>query len=174
MDDQLPKPKLYRAPFWVMLIATILVAALHIWTYNTLKNLSPAAKRSLDSTLNLYIIGWPVLLLGETVIYWLISRKKPQKLYIWLHVSLIIFIFILVPFVSILANAFAARIYRPEEYFAYLRKISLFRTYTFWLFLVIGHAFFIATIVKSFTKRKVTIEGDEAAPGILDGILDEH
>jgi hypothetical protein len=39
--------------------------------------------------------------------------------------------------------------------------------YGFWLLVCIGHVFFIATIVKSFSPKKETIT-DEQAPGLLD------
>ena len=162
--------KPYNTPFWLMLIIAALTTAWNILLFMY----SPSVKvHNIPKTLYIFYSLWPLLLSAEAIIYRAIRKKIIKKsLAIW-HIVTMALCFIILPigqtiFFLILGRNSFSRI----DYMHTVRTIQLLRFISFWGFFIIGHAFFIATIAKSFKRKEA--EDNEQATGILDGIIDEY
>jgi hypothetical protein len=108
------------------------------------------------------------ILIAEMIIYRNLRYRIVRKSWVHIHVWTLLVVVLVVPVASSMAMDAAMQSQMDDtEYF----HNSLFDTiravtfYTYWTLIIIGHIFFIATIVKSLQLKKT--ETDEA-PGILD------
>ncbi len=169
MERQLPNPrKSYNAPFWVMFFVALILTAGYIIGYWAAQKVNTSFHRK-QINYNIWFMLWPALLWAETIMYRLVRKKIKKILYVWLHISSVIAAFILMPVCVALVTVFAT----THNNLMVARQLRQVWQVIFWATFIIGHAFFITTIVKSFTKRKEIIEDNEATPGILDGIIEE-
>jgi hypothetical protein len=86
--------KNYTAPFWNMLVLTVLVAIFYILS------IRDVSKGSNDRLLNTYIITGAIffiLMLAETIIYWSFRQKPMRKLWVWLHIASLYLAFVGIP-----------------------------------------------------------------------------
>ncbi len=113
-------------------------------------------------------VFWPFFLLLEMIFYWILRNRLQKRLWVHIHIWSVclglMILPLLIPRISVLVFQYNAPL-------SILRHISQFHFYLFWLSIGVGHIFFIATIVKSLSKKQEMIV-DEPAPGLLDEFAD--
>ncbi len=166
--------KAYNAPFWIMLFITIFVATWNIILLIYLKHLSFKHPQSPAFRPNLLIVGWPVLLCLETIVYRLLRKKIKPGVNIRIHILSVGICFFVLPLITVFVSIIVPEYFGIEFYTKCLLAINKFRSLVFWVAFIIGHAFFITTIVNIFRKNDIPDIDNEQPPGILDGILDEY
>jgi hypothetical protein len=164
--------KAYNAPFWVMLVISLILTIAYIVLFIATFNIMQQG-RYRRINYNYWFMLWPVLLWAETITYRVIRKKIKKLSYVWLHIGLLGFIFIIMPVLFIIIPAFFAATESNSGYFTMLTLFEKIRYMVFWVGLAAGHAFFIATVIKSFSKTGAGEGNNEQATGILDGIIDE-
>ena len=115
---------------------------------------------------------WPLLLIIEFYVYWFIRHRIYNKQWVHIHVWIVLVCLGIFPIAVILYRKLypitVDSLFEQDSFFSTLVQIQI---YGFWLLVGIAHVFFIATIVKSFSKKQETI-ADEQAPGLLDEFTD--
>ncbi len=165
--------KSYNAPFWVMLSVSVILSCVYIVSLIYVHKLMATGKYG-QLKLNIWVMILPVLLWIETVLYRVIRKRIKNRFYVWAHIVLAIIGFIIVPAIFYVLTLVQSRLLTPAEYRVRRPKIELARFCAFWFLFIISHTFFITTIVKSFRKENRDNQDNEAAPGILDGIIEEY
>ena len=121
-----------------------------------------------NKVLNFLVFFWPCLLIAEIVIYYIIRKRLYNRQWVIIHCLCNLFVFVALPlsvpfFVTLLFGRYSA-----EEYRTLMNTGSQIRFWLFYFFLLVGHVFFILTIVKGFKKKQ---ESHEPA-GLLDEFVD--
>lgn len=166
-------PKPFNAPFWITLVMAILLGILSYYTYVSIENFNQGSfpsRRVIHLSL-LSLLFWPILLTCEAVIYRIIRKKIVSRAFVWFHlVSLFIAFGVLPtipPVMGFLAEHFSLSLNAFNVYDRVKPPATL-------AILIIGHAFFIATIAKSLHKKATSAADNEQTTGILTGIVDER
>lgn len=171
MDRYLSIPKRsYNSPFYVMLIIAILLSISAALVY--IQTADARTGKFKNASYNYWYLLWPLLIWIETILYRVIRRKIVTKHYVWLHISVVAFIHVIMPVVSTLILLNLRSGLDNNSYYNKYDIIRKIQGITFWFFFIIGHAFFITTIAKSFKRKEA--EDNEQATSILDGIIDEY
>ena len=149
--------KSHMAPFWMMALLVIIVVGYYIYLFVTLKIIgSPQVMRYLVTTWSIEI----VVLLAEAITYWFIRKWKMPKLFVWAHIGSSWFSFVLIPLVIGIIIVIISSMHSPNEFYSIGDTILKIRSVLFWTGVIIGHAFFIAAIVKG-ARNKESENGDE-------------
>jgi hypothetical protein len=159
--------KAYNAPFWVMLFVVFILLTTDVAAYIVTHHGNFASGRTVR--FNLWTLLWFSLLIAETILYRVIRKRITNRFYVWAHIILIMVTFVILPVTGVL-SAIQARTLPPMVYSKKQLQLAQVRFYVFWASIIIGHAFFIATMIKSFSRKPVI---NDEPPGILDGIIDE-
>lgn len=108
------------------------------------------------------------ILIAEMIVYRNLRYRIVQKSWVHIHVWTLLAIVLVLPIAdSMIINATMRGIMDQERYFDH-KLFSTMRAvvfYSYWTLIIVGHIFFIATIVKSLQLKKT--ETDETS-GILD------
>jgi len=168
----MPK-KSFNAPFWIVLVIAVILFAWYFNIYLEIKQVNEESVPSKRIQFNPFFVWlWPALLLGEAIVYRAIRKKIEKRVFVWVHIFNLVLAFLLIPLIPPVMGFLA-------EKFS-LVPLSAFKVYdrvkppVTLAILILGHAFFIATIAKSFTKKDISAADDEQTTGILTGIIDEH
>jgi hypothetical protein len=169
--------KPYMLGFWVMFVIVVFRLILVIGTYLLLRRYDGRAPESF----NWFMFLTAMIMIIETMVYWYRRYHIPNKLWVHIHTWTTFTAMVVIPGVMILVTPILMRAYYqqvpPEtEYFNsqgenIFDKITRIRFYVFWGLTIIGHIFFIATIVKSLQIKES--EPDESA-GLLDEFVDQR
>jgi biotin transporter BioY len=119
---------------------------------------------------------WPAGLLIETFIYWLLRKRIYRKSWVWAHISCVAASLICLMGGALLFSRLSGYIaddMSPTQYARLRFWFFQIRFGIIWGFLIAGHIFFIATIVKSFSKKEVPATEDEPFTHSPDSITGE-
>lgn len=111
-----------------------------------------------------------VVLAAELIVYIIIRNRVYNIGWVRIHVWSLLLAFVVLPLIVILLFFMASRVRDPDQYASTVALMSDIRLYGFWGLIAVGHAFFIATIAKSFILKNQTV--DESPPGLLDEFAD--
>jgi len=116
---------------------------------------------------------WPFVLFTETFIYWRIRKRIYQKSWTNMHtacmvLALFFMMWFFIPLIILLNRQ--VKIYNDKIVPWYFFQVRFF---VIWGLIIIGHIFFIATIVKSFSKKEVPASEDEPFTTSPDSIAGE-
>lgn len=107
---------------------------------------------------NPWVIFFLILILGEIAIYYLIRRKIYYPAFVFFHTGMSLIAFVIFPFMAGLFD---------QNPFVEHRSVTILQfRLLFWLPLILGHLFFLFTIIHSFRKTNSTPSNE--TPGILD------
>ena len=166
--------KAYNTPFWIMLFIAIFVATWNIVLLISIRLFAVKYPQSPVVRFNFLIVGWPVLLCLETIVYRILRKKIKSGVNIRIHLLAIGLCFFFLPLFTVFVSSILPQYLGITSYSKYLWVINKFRSVIFWGAFIIGHAFFMTTIVNIFRKNDIPNTDNEQPPGILDGILDEY
>jgi hypothetical protein len=122
---------------------------------------------------NFLLVFWPLLLAAETAVYGAARKKQYPPAHAWFHIIAMAVAFVLMPLFFLLVTFYLRFGDNVKQSLAFIGKLEQVRVFVFWLLFITGHAFFIATIVKIFRRKKSITTENEPAPGLLDDIIDE-
>jgi hypothetical protein len=152
----------YRFAMWGLLGA--------IGVYTGLLLLNLAAASALDIVFILTRVLIPAsILLAELLVYWLIRKRLYYKAWVRIHILSIWVAIVILPITYLAIVYFYRYSEEADSYGGYSRRFSMIYGATFIISLLVGHIFFILSIIKSFSKKKrlqTTVTGD--SPDILD------
>jgi len=152
--------KIYLFPVIVLGLLTILEVSVVIYLLTALGAEGPLAEIT-KTILDFWTFFWPCLFIVEIIIYCVIRKKPLNRLWVLLHTWFTLGAF----FLMWIVFALISLSYEHLEDKSWITTISIFRRLFFWFLVIVGHIFFILTIVKAFQKQ--SIETNEA-PGLLD------
>ncbi|HYF30826.1 MAG TPA: hypothetical protein VD993_06885 [Chitinophagaceae bacterium] len=156
---------IYRFALWGILG----VILLHAVYYSAVIFQAPRGFRSMyiNAVMAQFLI-YSIILMLEMLVYWIIRRRLYRVVWVRLHIITLWAALVLIPLVYVCLYYFLGDAMSPERFSHMLAAISAFRTVVFWGGLVVGHLFFIATIVKSFSKKQAPAADATNTPDILD------
>lgn len=158
--------RLYLLPvvlFSLIVVFRILSLVFTIYLINKLGSSLQAISLK-NGLMSFWVFFWPCLLIAEIVIYYVIRKRLNNRQWVLIHSLCNLFIFVALPLsVPFFVNLFFGQ-YSGEEFKALMNTVSQVRFWVFYFFLLVGHVFFILTIVKGFKKKQ---ESHEPA-GLLD------
>jgi hypothetical protein len=162
----------FLLPLWILGVVAAFQFYILWYTYDIVRKFSHMNSEYMPvKSISLTTIFWPFFLLLEMIIYWILRDRLQNRRWVHIHiwsVCLALLIFpILYAFISMSIDQYNS----PKIAATFNNELYQIRNYLYWLFIGIGHIFFIATIVKSFSKKQETI-ADEPAPGLLDEFAD--
>ena len=114
---------------------------------------------------------WPFFLLLEMIIYWILRNRLQNRLWVHIHIWSVFLAMVILPLLYVLITFIFDQYNSPDAGTSFKNSLYQLRFYLYWILIGIGHTLFIATIVKSFSKKQETI-ADEQAPGLLDEFAD--
>ena len=163
------RKKTIVGPFWVMLVIGIIDALYNYAIYkHGVQSLRSNMAVSIKRMLLLYL--WPTLLISESVLYWIVKRRIIYPKQAWVHVSCMLFCFIAYPLIIV----FVVRYF--NEFLSVNKRNGIAPTvynilfYTYWASMVVGTAFFVMVLKKSFARPVVT-PWDPDPVNLLDDVL---
>ena len=155
--------------FRMMLAIAIFKLATVAFAYYTLVTLAKKYGGSpyQYNFLSFAFVFWTVLPVAEAIVYWLIRYRIQKRTWVHLHIWTSFIVFVVFPLSSLLIVKLLSDFMSGEDYVAVWRTFNRVVAYLTWGLMGIGHIFFIATIVKSYRRQKVT-ENNEVPAGLLD------
>jgi hypothetical protein len=109
-----------------------------------------------------------VILLAEAVVYRLLQYRLDRMQWVWAHISSLYFLVLVLPFIIFLLNIIVRRRFNSWDQFEWIRKLNLLRNLLFWSILLVGHLFFVLTIVRGFSKKRKLQEDQNDSSNLLD------
>jgi hypothetical protein len=109
-----------------------------------------------------------VILLAEAIVYRLLQHRLDRMQWVWAHISSLYFLVLVLPFIIILLNIIVRRRFNSWDQFEWIRKLNLLRNLLFWSILLVGHLFFVLTIVRGFSKKRKLQEDQNDSSNLLD------
>jgi len=116
-------------------------------------------------------IFWPFFLMLEMIIYWILRNRLQKRLWVHYHIWSVCLATLILPLSYALITSLFEQYNNPDATASFNKNLYQLQFYLHWLLIGIGHIFFIATIVKSFSPKKEAI-ADEQTPGLLDEFAD--
>lgn len=166
--------KRYLLGYWVLLLAIILRIAFLIIYYIFLRYYTG----TMDSRISWRVIGYTnffsiVIMAAEMIVYWYRRHYIPNKTWVHIHVWSVFLAVIVLRVVTSVLVYILLRKQSEGEYFDItdFHLIIDIQEYTFWGLIIIGHIFFIATIVRSLALQKERESNDNS--GLLDEFIDK-
>ena len=158
--------RLYLLPVILFSLIVIFRIVALVYTFQMVKELTDASNAPAirKSILNFWTFFWPCLLIAEIVIYYIIRKRIYNRQWVFIHSLCNLIIFVVLPLLAPLFIVLFFGETSRDEYEGFLNKLARIRFWLFYLFLLVGHIFFILTIVKAFKKKD---EFDEPA-GLFD------
>ncbi|HWB26848.1 MAG TPA: hypothetical protein VG738_15300 [Chitinophagaceae bacterium] len=153
----------YLIPFSLMVIITVVMTYL---SYVNLLETRLLAETTLSPLAYLDIFGWPIITAVEAVLYWIIRYKVKSSLPVWVHLSCMLFAFILLNMVWVILDDTVEKSTINMETAMKALKV---RVILFWIAFFIGHVFFITVLIKGFSRTK---EEDSAETTIFNEVAD--
>ena len=155
--------KPYLASIWVL----IGIAVFGIFQLALIYFMLRGAKGNVNSYrafVGLFIIVLPIV---EAFIYWRLRFNIQKKVWARIHVWLLFAAIVLLPILMFVSGLMIALNYPPANRTDLIVLLDKIHDWSFWFLFLIAHIFFIATIVRHFTRKKETKE-NEAPAGLLD------
>ena len=156
-------------PFWSIIGLLICLLCMQITVVVLLShtvNGFPVARAVRSIILQMILTS--VVLVAEAIVYRVIRFRLYRPLWAWAHVSCLYFVVLILPIFIVLLNFFVRRKYTSWDQFEWIRRINLLRTFLFWSFILIGHLFFVLTIVKAFSKKAEPRGDNNESSDLLD------
>jgi glucan phosphoethanolaminetransferase (alkaline phosphatase superfamily) len=149
--------KPWYTPIWVMIGVMILTCIKNLilikFTVHTTVN-------DLPGIFLFFLILWPLLLLVEVIIYWVIRKRIKERKWVWAHLLFSLLAFVLLFILRFLIYFFVDA-YSPDPGHTIIRYLNNMEFYGFWSSLVIGHVFFIIAIIRSRSGNSAQLPPDD-------------
>jgi len=145
--------KPWYTPFWFM-VCILIVACFQSLLLFTITARYVSLKVPLFN-----MLLWPSILIVEAVIYWLIKKKIAERKWVWAHLLFSLFAFVVLMIFRFVVS-FLAITHSAAAAVNSIRLINTIGVYCFWAGVVIGHAFFIVALVRSFSNKNVLQSAD--------------
>lgn len=142
--------KRFLAPVWFMLGIAIFAFFYNYLLFSVVYKINTSAMTGF--VLFMFLL-WPLLILSEGFVYWLIRYKITERKWAWAHVIFILFALVLLRCAEIIL--LALRIIRKTD-----SAIARFETYLFWSSVIIAHIFFVIVLVRCSAAKKEPPVGD--------------
>lgn len=168
----MPK-KSFNAPIWILCVSAIFTFAVNYFVYLTIDQINTTTTLKYPSYRFFYVWIWSALMLLDAAIYFIIRKKINNKAFAWLHISCILLTFYVLPAIAPILAFIASNYLSNPGMLGIAMSLRRIQPLMMWFILIIGHAFFIATIAKSFNKKRLSADNEQST-GILTGIVDEH
>lgn len=146
----------YNTPFVLMLIAAVLVLV-----YNSVIFRPLIVERRLSVYVLVMYLIWPVILLGEAMVYLIVRRRIYDRRSALVHLWLVYFGFLILPLLFMVLA-------RVMPYGLWLRYIFYVRLFLFWGTFIIGHIYFGRVLA----RRPAPLPESSDGENILDDVLD--
>ena len=109
-----------------------------------------------------------IILLAEAIMYWIMKNRLYRMQWVWFHVSSLYFVVLVLPILFVFLNYMIRRRFEIWDELEWIRKLNLLRNILFWSALLIGHLYFVLTIVKAFSKKGEPEEENNEPADFLD------
>lgn len=138
--------KKFMAPFWWMLVITLLV---WVQSFLFLLTARDVGLRHLQGITILFFLLWPVIVLAQTIIYFIIRKRTMDRKWVWAHIGFSFFAFvvckILVMFVFIFVRG-------DQQWRLVLGNLQF---YGFWSTFSFSLLFFIMVLYTTFSNKNI-------------------
>ena len=103
------------------------------------------------------------ILLAETFVYWYLRKYIANRSWCWAHVITTYAALIILPLLFALVLFFTPDFQEQETWFSFYRTLLIIRRGIFWACVLIGHIFFIQTIIKGINLKKkiAAVQGED-------------
>jgi hypothetical protein len=162
-----PANKAYKWVVALIVIMIIYFAATWVLLYTSLEY-----KDRLPPAFILIVSLVLVILAIEARLYYRLRQLIVTPKFVTGHVIALYIAFLFTPILRILTLVILPWYYPGAESPEFAITISYLSTYLFWGSIIIGHLFFIATIVKSFSYRKSLKKDANSSANLLDNIAE--
>lgn len=159
--------KSFRAPFWALLLLTVLIAIYYFLTIYFYTNNKYIPKDLIQSFLWQFSIIVLALCI-ECFVYWKLQKQIIIKWWAWSHVILVYFALTLSPILFMISIPLIKLYSAQADNRNFIRQLATFRMIFFWSCLIIAHVFFIATLIKSYSSKIVTDNPANESSDLLD------
>jgi len=141
-------------PFWAIIALIVCLIGMQVTAIVMLSKISGTLSMASVSQ-SLLVRGslTVVILLAEAVIYRILRYKLDRPQWVWTHIATLYFMIIAIPILIIIFNVYIVDQVSSGDAFEWARKANLIRNILFWSALVVGHFFFVLTIVRGFSKK---------------------
>lgn len=160
----------YKWALWVIVIVVLLRVLFFCITFFTFKSYSPVKDNQvlLRQLLNFWVWIFPLLYIGEGIVYFLLRKRKLNRSYVNIHLRCLLVENIFLPFFFGVLGVLVARFLSKEQLQNNFALFGNLRTVIIWAVFIIGHIFFVLAIVKNFSSENEAPKTDEP-----DGFLNE-
>lgn len=141
--------KAWYTPFWFMVC--IMIVAI-VQSLILLDIILKATVNVVTSPTMYIVVLWPLLLLVEAIIYWVIRKRLKERKWVWAHLLFSLVGFVLIRVLSVLAFIiidFYGTLPSQATYFL-MNRIEI---YSYWSCVSIAQIFFIIAVVRNYSNK---------------------
>jgi hypothetical protein len=158
----------FTGPVWLLLIAGLLQA---VFAWGILQlvwalYIPPGGTPSIGAAIIFYTLIWPVILLLEALVYWVIRRRNKVSLLSWTHAVIFCFAFLLNDIVFLLTVT-----HSPLVGGMHTRGGRNVLAGVFWALVILAHAAFLQVLILAFRKDKPVGKEGGGTENILDDVV---
>jgi hypothetical protein len=158
----------FTGPVWLLLIVGLVQG---VFAWGVLQLISELFTRAevgtrVSTAQIIYIVMWPVILLLESLTYWLIRRRNTLKLLSWTHAVILSFAFVLHDFVLMLTI-----LHSPLVGWMHTKGGRNVEAGMYWSLIVLAHAAFAQVLMLAFRKPEPMKKEGAGSENILDDVI---
>jgi hypothetical protein len=114
----------------------------------------------------LRMMMWPLVIIGEAVVYWMIRKRNRAQVLSWTHVVIFCIAFVLNAFVAAMTI-----LHEPVAAGLRTRQGRIVEAAVFWALLVVSHVAFIQVLILAFRKEPPLRKTGEESENLLDDVV---
>lgn len=149
------QPRSWNTPFVIMLIIFGLTILFDLALLSTYRDLAIV----MSAQMWFFILLWPVLILAEIILYWVLRKKIQERKLVWVHLLCSLFAFVILKFLTVamsyMADYLGFRSLQQRNFINYVQIIG------FWGGLLIGHTALIVALVRIFSVKEPQMPNDD-------------
>ncbi|OQP65220.1 hypothetical protein A3860_16245 [Niastella vici] len=147
----------WYTPFWIMVVVVIFACIQSLILFNVILK---ATTVSVGMGADLYVVMLlPLVLLVETIIYWVIRKRIKERKWVWVNLWLSLFGFVILRLLYLLILFIY---YSFSTYHSPLVTILVSRIeyYGCWSCIIFGQIFFIVAVVRNYSNKNTLQPAD--------------
>jgi hypothetical protein len=156
----------FTGPVWVLVIFGVLQAAV---SYSVVVSVFRTAGDVTQGGIALFALRmmmWPMVMIGEAVLYWLIRTRNRAQLLSWTHVVIFCVAFVLNGLVAAMTI-----MHEPIGAGLRTRQGRVVEAVIFWALLVVSHVAFIQVLMLAFRKEPPSKTSRGESENLLDDVV---
>lgn len=158
--------KSFTGPIWLLVVFAVLQA---YFSYSIILAVARGFNEMDQGHLIVFVLRlmmWPLIVIGEALVYWVIRKRNHSRLLSWTHAVIFCLAFVLNGLVAAIAI-----LHEPMNVALRTRQGRVAEQAIFWALVILSHVAFIQVLILAFRKQPPVRKPGEQSENLLDDVV---